>query len=172
MTAVLKTLVPAVLALALAGAGWSAAAAPGVGQPAPEVVMPELDGQVFDLAQARGKVVILSLWATWCAPCRAEMPILDQAYKAHGAEGLEVVGMSADRLKSRPDVVRVMVDFHYPSGMALEARTNGFGVPRALPQTFVIDRKGVVRAVFGVLGDPVDPARLEAAVRPLLAENP
>ena len=172
MTTILKPLAAAALAFALAGIGGNAAAAARFGQPAPEVVMPELDGQVFDLAQARGKVVILSLWATWCAPCRAEMPILDQAYKAHGAEGLEVVGMSADRLKSRSDVVRVMADFHYPSGMALEARTNGFGVPRALPQTFVIDRKGVVRGVFGVLGDPVDPARLEAAVRPLLAEGP
>ncbi len=172
MTPILKPLAPMMLALMLAGVGGSAPAAPRVGQPAPEVVMPELDGQAFDLAQARGKVVVLSLWATWCAPCRAEMPILDQAYKAHGAEGLEVIGMSADRPKSRADVVRVMADFSYPSGMALEARTNGFGVPRALPQTFVIDRRGVVRAVFGVLGEPIDAARLETAVRPLLAEAP
>ncbi len=56
--------------------------------------------------------------------------------------------------------------------MALEARTNGFGVPRALPQTFVIDRRGMVRAVFGVAGEPLDAAGLEAAIRPLLAERP
>ena len=130
-----------------------------------------LDGRDFDLAQARGKVVVLSLWATWCTPCRLEMPILDQAYVRHRDEGLEVVGLSADRLKDRSDVVRVMQPLSYPSGMALEAKVNGFGVPRALPQTFVIDRDGVVRAEFGVLGDPVTPARLEAALAPLLAEG-
>ena len=130
-----------------------------------------LDGRVFDLAQARGKVVVLSLWATWCTPCRLEMPILDQAYARHRAQGLEVVGLSADRLKDRADVVRVMQTVSYPSGMALEAKVNGFGVPRALPQTFVIDRDGVVRAEFGVLGDPVTQARIEAALAPLLAEG-
>ena len=172
MTPVLNLVAAAALALALAGIGGSVAAAPRIGQPAPQVVMPELDGQVFDLAEARGKVVILSLWATWCAPCRAEMPMLDQVYKVHASEGLDVVGISADGLKNRTEVARVMADFRYPSGMALEARTNGFGVPRALPQTFVIDRKGAVRAVFGVRGDPVEPARLEATIRPLLAETP
>ena len=156
-----------VAALMLAGA--PAQAAPRIGQPAPPLQTTLLDGRTFDLGQARGKVVIVSLWATWCTPCRLEMPILDQARTRYGAEGLEVVGLSADRPKSREDVARVMQSVGYPTGMALETKMNGFGVPRALPQTFVIDRQGVVRAEFGVLGDPVTEARLEAVLGPLLA---
>ena len=168
----MKQTAPRLLALVLMAASGSAQAAARLGQPAPEVVMPELSGQTFDLAEARGKVVILSLWATWCAPCRGEMPILNGIYLRRHSEGLEVIGMSADRLKSRDEVRRAMEPFAYPSGMALEAKTNGFGVPRALPQTFVIDRNGVVRAQFGVLGQPATEAGLEAAVQPLLVEPP
>ncbi len=160
-----------VVGLALLVFGSRTEAAPRIGRPAPQVEAAMLDGRVFNLDQARGKVVILSLWATWCTPCRLEMPILDHAYARHRAEGLEVVGLSADRLKDRADVVRVTQSLSYPSGMALEAKVNGFGVPRALPQTFVIDRDGVVRAEFGVLGDPVTQAGLEAALAPLLAEG-
>ena len=147
-----------------------ALAAPRLGQPAPELVMDQLDGRTFDLAHERGKVVIVSLWATWCAPCRAEMPILDGLYRTHQGQGLDVIGLSADRLKARDEVIRAAEPFSYPSGLVLSARTNGFGHPRALPQTFVIDRKGVVRAAFGVLGSPVTEAGLEKAIEPLLAD--
>ncbi len=166
MTRLKATLVAFVL---LAAA--PAIAMPRPGQPAPQVAAPLLDGGTFDLAKARGKVVVLSFWATWCAPCRTEMPILDAAARAHLGEGLQVVGLSVDRLKARPDVERVAAGVSYPSGLALEASVNGFGAPRALPQTFVIDRHGVVRATFGVFGEPVTATGLEAVLRPLLAQD-
>ncbi len=166
-----RTSLTVLLIAGLTALGPATRAAPRIGQPAPQLAATLLDGSRFDLAQSRGRVVIVSLWATWCTPCRLEMPILDQALARHRAEGLEVVGLSADRLKSRDEVIRVMSDLGYPSGMALEASPNGFGVPRALPQTFVIDRQGVIRAEFGVLGKPVTEAGLETAIEPLLAQE-
>ena len=158
-------------------AAWAVLAGPATagvkaGAPAPALQGRDLEGHDIDLASERGRVVIVSLWATWCAPCRLEMPILDQAYRRHHGEGLDVIGVSADRPRNLNDVKRAMQGLAYPTLMASDARTNGFGARRALPQTFVIDRNGVVRAVFGVLGQPVTEAAVETAVRTYLAEGP
>ena len=75
-----------------------------VGQPAPSLVVQELDGQTFDLSAVRGKVVVVSFWATWCPPCRAEMPVLDAFYRRYHGQGLEMIGLSADRPHDRSDV--------------------------------------------------------------------
>src|ERR1700684_886482 len=87
----------ALLAMILAIAqGSSAFAAMEVGQPAPSLVVQELDGQTFDLGAVRGKVVVVSFWATWCPPCRKEMPVLDALYRRYHGQGLEMIGLSAD----------------------------------------------------------------------------
>ncbi len=159
-----------ILACLIASADPGAAAQAGArpGRPAPALAATGLGGQRLDLAAMRGKVVIVAFWATWCGPCRLEAPILDAAYLRHREQGLEVFGLSVDRLKDRDKVERAAAGLHFPNGMALEARPNGFGVPRALPQTFVIARDGTVRAVFGVIGEPLTEASLEAALKPLL----
>jgi hypothetical protein len=71
----------AAVILRLAFAPELARAAPEIGKAAPELVVTELDGQTFDLAKLRGKVVLVSYWATWCAPCRKDMPKLDAFYR-------------------------------------------------------------------------------------------
>ena len=77
-----------------------------VGNAAPALVVPELDGQTFDLSALRGKVVIVNFWATWCPPCRKEMPALDAFYRRYHGNGLEMIGVSADRPHDRSDVIQ------------------------------------------------------------------
>ena len=83
--------------LCLAFASGSARAAPEIGKAAPELVVIELDGQTFDLAKLKGKVVLVSYWATWCAPCRKDMPKLDAFYRRYHDRNLAMIGISVDR---------------------------------------------------------------------------
>jgi len=145
--------------------GPAAARGAEVGEPAPALVAPELDGKTFDLAAERGKVVIVNFWATWCGPCRAEMPLLNRFYLAHRAQGLSLVGVSVDDRHDRKEVVEVMRQFAYPAVLSSGARANGFGPPLAVPMTWVIDAQGVVRAR---LVSAVTEQALEQAVLPLL----
>ena len=71
-------------------------AAPVLNEAAPPLVVTTLDGQTFDLSNLRGKVVLVNYWATWCAPCRKEMPTLDAFYRRYRSQGLELIGISVD----------------------------------------------------------------------------
>lgn len=139
-----------------------------LGQPAPALVIQELNGHTFDLAAARGKVVIVNFWATWCSPCRKEMPALDEFYRLYRDRGLEMIGLSADRPHDRSEVKNVMQWFSYPAAMLDDARSDGFGDPSALPVTYVIDPEGVIRAKFTPDENPLTAQSLAAAVLPLL----
>src|ERR1700746_839679 len=112
-----------------------------IGQAAPALVVQELSGQTFDLAAQRGKVVIVNFWATWCPPCRKEMPALDAFYRKYHLRGLEMIGVSVDRPRDASEVHRVMQSFSYPAGIVDDAKINGFGTPDSLPITFVVDGK-------------------------------
>jgi thiol-disulfide isomerase/thioredoxin len=147
------------------------AASPEVGKPAPQLVATGLDGRTFDLSALRGKVVIVNFWATWCGPCRKEMPLLNSFYLAHRAQGLVLVGVSVDDQHDRKEVVDVMHPFAYPAVLAATARTNGFGPPLAVPMTWIIDTTGVVRARL-VSGNAVTEQALAQAVLPLLPPPP
>jgi thiol-disulfide isomerase/thioredoxin len=165
----IRSLATAAIAASLLIPGAPAwAGLPRVGAPAPEVAVKALDGQELDLAALKGKVVVVNVWATWCGPCRAEMPMLDAFYQAHRSTGLALIGLSADRSRDLADVRRVMAAFAYPAGLLSQARTDTLGDQRILPVTFIVDRAGVVRNVFGANGVPLTEAALEAAVKPLL----
>lgn len=142
-----------------------------VGQPAPQLVVQELSGQTFDLSAQRGKVVVVNFWATWCPPCRQEMPALDAFYRQYHGQGLEMIGLSADRPHDRSDVSKVMQSSSYPAAMLDDAVTNGFGTPDQLPLTFVIDREGLVRAEFVPDDKPLSIEVLSASVKPLLEKT-
>src|ERR1700722_3244190 len=116
--------------------GHQALAAIALGQPAPSLAAAELNGTGFDLNALRGRVVIVNFWATWCVPCREEMPALDAFYRRYHANGLEMIGISADRPRDRSDVVKAMQAYAYPAAMLRDANPNGFGAPEALPETF------------------------------------
>ena len=143
-----------------------------VGGAAPALVVPELDGQAFDLSAMRGKVVVVNFWATWCPPCREEMPALDAFYRRYHGRGLEMIGLSVDRPHDRSDVTKVMQSYSYPAAMLDGAKVNDFGPPDVLPVTFVVDRSGVIRAKLTPDQTPVTEKNLADMVVPLLAEKP
>lgn len=160
------------LATALLAAAPAAllAASPAVGQSAPPLIVPELDGHEFNLAQLRGKVVLVNVWATWCSPCRVEMPTLNAFYRRYRARGLVLLGLSIDEAPDAAHVREVMQKFSYPGALASAARVNGFGEPIAVPVTYVIDGHGVVRAELQAEGPSgVSGQTLAQAVLPLLA---
>lgn len=153
--------------LTLATAGGLAQAA-DVGQPAPALAAAELDGHDFNLAALRGKVVIVNFWATWCEPCRQEMPALDAFYRQYHNQGVDMIGISADRPRDRSDVSKVAKTIAYPVAMLRDTTQNGFGMPGSLPTTYVIDTSGVVRAEMTPDKTLVTKQSLDATVLPLL----
>jgi cytochrome c biogenesis protein CcmG/thiol:disulfide interchange protein DsbE len=155
-------------ALAACAAALLMTAAARPGDKAPSLVLPTIDGRTLDLAALRGKVVVVNYWATWCPPCRTEMPGLDAWYRARRSQGVEVIGVSADKPRDRDAVKRVMQPFAYPAGLEADAKADGFGRPMALPVTYVIDRRGVVRAVLTPEDGVLNGATLDRLVAPLL----
>jgi cytochrome c biogenesis protein CcmG, thiol:disulfide interchange protein DsbE len=156
---------------AVCAAATVIAAPAQVGEPAPALVVPQLDGRLFDLAGLRGKVVIVNFWATWCAPCRAEMPRLDAFYRRYHAQGLDLLGLSVDDANDRAAVVAIMKRFGYPAAIEAMAKVNGFGAPVAVPMTWIIDPAGIVRARL-IAGSSVTEESLAKAVLPLLPKPP
>ena len=141
---------------------------PEEGKPAPALQARLLDGNQFTLADQGGRVVVVNLWATWCTPCRAEMPALETYYQKHRTEGLELVAISMDEPKDEAKVREVMRSFTFSAALARDAQFKGYGRVWRLPLTFVIDRHGVLRK-DGWYGNPgIDVPQLEAVVTPLL----
>jgi cytochrome c biogenesis protein CcmG, thiol:disulfide interchange protein DsbE len=143
---------------------------PAVGHPAPPLILAQLDGREFNLAAERGKVVIVNYWASWCSPCRAEMPVLDSFYQRYRARGLVLIGVSVDESEDRATVVGIMQKFTYPAALAVNAKVDDFGAPVAVPMTWIIDAKGIVRARL-IAGNAVTTQSLEQAVVPLLPQR-
>jgi cytochrome c biogenesis protein CcmG, thiol:disulfide interchange protein DsbE len=130
------------------GVDMPARAAPEIEQPAPPLIATTLDGQTFDLAKLRGKVVLVNFWATWCAPCRREMPILDAFYRRYHAQGLELIGISIDFARDAAKMRKTAAAVSYPTATANDIPVNGFGPPEGVPVTYVMDVEGVVRDKF------------------------
>jgi cytochrome c biogenesis protein CcmG, thiol:disulfide interchange protein DsbE len=143
-------LIPALLMglAALIGVDTRALAAPEMDQPAPPLIATALDGQTFDLAKLRGKVILVNFWATWCAPCRKEMPVLDAFYRHYHEQGLELIGISVDFARDRAKMRKAAGAVSYPTTMANDIPVNGFGQPEGVPVTYVVDAEGVVRDKF------------------------
>ena len=154
------------IACLLAVAGHARAISEGA--PAPALVGTLFDGSRFSLAESAGKVVVLNFWASWCAPCREEMPALDAYYRRHRGEGLEMVAISMDSPKDEAKAREIMRAFSFPAAFGREMNIKAYGRIWRLPLTFVIDRQGVLRK-DGWYGESLlDAANLEANVTPLL----
>jgi peroxiredoxin len=122
-----------------------------VGSNAPDFKAKELGSNVYKtLADYKGQVVVLNIWATWCEPCKEELPSLEKLHEAYGSKGLKLVAVSADEVVSE-DSIRKFADhyglkfeiLHDPTGSVERAyQTTGY------PETFVIGREGSIRKKF------------------------
>jgi thiol-disulfide isomerase/thioredoxin len=111
--------------------------------PAPGWKLTDLNGRNVNFSDFRGKVVILDFWATWCVPCRVEIPHFVELQKQYGAKGVAVIGVSLD--EQGPDVVKRFVkqfEVNYSIVIGNEKIAEKYGGIVALPTTFVIDRQG------------------------------
>ncbi len=169
-----RFVVAALFIAGLVGGGRDAAAADlTVGKAAPPLVLRTLDGGTIATADLRGKVVILHFWATWCVPCRVEMPLLSDYVKRHAGEGVEVLGFSLDEPGTLPEVRRIAATLDFPVGLLGSAWAGDYGRMWRLPVTFVIDRKGILRHDgWQDEQEPWTEQRLETIVTPLLQEAP
>ncbi len=140
---------------------------PQVGVAAPEFTLTTMAKRKVRLSELRGKVVIVNYWATWCAPCKAEMPMMHDYFRKNQARGLEMFGVTTQDSVPPYRLKEVASVLSYP----LASKINGkYGaIKNAVPSTYIIDRKGVMRvARAGVFSA----AEFKATVDPLLAETP
>ncbi|MDX6576681.1 MAG: cytochrome c-type biosis protein [Blastocatellia bacterium] len=136
-------------------------------QPAPDVQFTKLDGSAFRLKDLRGRVVVLNFWATWCIPCRSEIPSLSAMQKDFEARGLSVVGVSYD---DTADLIQsFQKDIPQSYQIVLGGREVGAQLPASpLPTTYIIDREGRIRDKM--IGERTR-AAFESAIKPLLEES-
>lgn len=132
------------------GSGSVSVLPPSERGPAPGFSGPTLDGGRFSLSDHRGKVVVVNVWASWCAPCRAEAPGLERVASSTRSQGVQFVGVD---VKDQPDAARAFVHrfgLGYPSISDQPGRIpllfHGTLPPAAIPSTLVIDRQGRVAA--------------------------
>jgi thiol-disulfide isomerase/thioredoxin len=144
---------------------------PEAGKAAPSLDAVTLDGNTFSLANETGKIVIIHFWATWCEPCRVEMPLLDAFYKKHRGEGVEVIAISLDEPEDIAQVKKVMSAFSFPAALLSQSKAKGYGRLWRIPLTFVVDRRGVLRRDAWTAAPKVDAASLDADVLPLLSDR-
>lgn len=113
-----------------------------VGKPAPPATLATLDGQHISTPDLLGQVVILTFWATWCVPCRDELPLLSAYAAEHAAQGLTVLGFSLDSPEEMRQVRQVAQSLHFPVGLWVNSSAPGYGRIWRIPVNFTIDRQG------------------------------
>ena len=143
--------------------------APLPNHPAPDLALPQLDGTPRTLRDLRGQVVLINVWATWCPPCRAEMPAIQQAYTAYRDRGFIVLAVNQ---REDATAIRPFLEQHgltFPILMDSDGQASATYQASALPSSFFVDRRGVIRAVYR---GPMPPRVINGIVEQLLQERP
>lgn len=137
----------AVLAVGAFGAAPTAARQEPslIGKPAPAFTLKDITGKPLKLADYRGKVVLIDFWATWCVPCRVEIPHFIEMQKKYASRGFSVIGISMDDTPEPVAPFAKKYNMNYPVAVGDAALGEKYGGILGLPTAFVIDRDGVIR---------------------------
>ncbi len=145
----MRRLLSVALAIGVAAASaapveaWSLfPAGPVVGKPAPDFTAAMLDGSKISLKDYRGQVLVINFWATWCGPCKRELPLLDGYYKAQQKYGLRVIAVTTEDSLPLSQLAPLAKVLNIPM---LRYMRGGYGALDGVPTNYVIDRAGVVR---------------------------
>jgi thiol-disulfide isomerase/thioredoxin len=137
---------------------------------APDFTLDSLDGQSMRLSDLRGKAVLLNFWATWCGPCKIEMPWFVELQKEYGSQGLQIVGVAMDEA-GKDDIAKFaqQMGVNYPVLLGKEEVGDQYGGVPALPESFFIGRDGkIVDKIIGLRGK----AEIEDAIKKALNTQP
>jgi cytochrome c biogenesis protein CcmG/thiol:disulfide interchange protein DsbE len=152
-------------------AGSSAPPNPQVGFTAPGFTLDSLTGQPIALSDLRGKVVVLNLWASWCPPCRAEMPALNAIYQKLRDQGLVVLGVNTTYQDDETSARAAIRDWGltFPIVFDRDGATSRQYRVQAMPTTFFIGRDGVIRDI--VFGGPMSEALIASKIEKLISDQ-
>ena len=151
---------------ALGGGEQETTVGVGVGEMAPDFALTDLEGNPFRLSDLRGKVVFINFWATWCPPCRAEMPEIEAIYQEYKDKGVVVVGV--DIMETEAEVRQFVQRGGYSWTFVIDKTgevTAGYSIA-AIPTSIFIDREGIIRAVnIGAMTKRAMEAKLAETMR-------
>jgi cytochrome c biogenesis protein CcmG, thiol:disulfide interchange protein DsbE len=165
--------------LLIAGAAWTVlsidqsvsaneVAAPQAGFPAPDFSLQTATGETYTLSELKGQAVLVNLWATWCPPCRAEMPAIQKIYEEYKDQGLIVLAVNMTAQDNPLNIVPFVTEYELTFPILLDetGEISAAYQLRSLPSSYFIDREGIISEV--VIGGPMAEALLRARVEKIL----
>jgi len=149
-------------------ASTASAPAPQVDHPVPDFTLTSLDDTRVTLSKLKGQVILINIWATWCPPCRAEMPTIETTYEQYRAQGFTVLAVD---LQEDPRSVASFLDQYkltFPALLDADGQVSRTYQALSLPSSFFVDKKGVIRAVYR---GPMPRSVIAGTVEQLLQEG-
>jgi cytochrome c biogenesis protein CcmG/thiol:disulfide interchange protein DsbE len=142
---------------------------PRPGFPAPDFTLETLDGRAVTLSDLRGQVLLINFWASWCPPCREEMPAIQQVYERYRGQDFVVLAVNLQEQDAQVTAFSDRLELTFPVLMDRDGSVFDRYRVMALPSTFFVDRAGVIQEL--AVGGPLSRAFIESQVVPLLAQE-
>lgn len=108
----------------------------------PQLKITQLNGEVFDLAQQKGKVTLILFWAYWCGNCKRDMPLVEEVYQKYKAKGLEIIAISIDPKRQKEKVLSAAKNYSYKIAVADDVINASFSQPNLIPTYYLIGKNG------------------------------